>query len=106
MPNQLTKQFKFSLEGKAIASFVLGIISLVPLATRYLILPSLHLSPVLPLFLQIVLFIIFIGTPLFSLIGLILGISSLKSPKRNFAIAGTVLCLIGLLVSLYYFLIY
>jgi len=35
--------------------------------------------------------------------GLILGIFGLKSPKNNFAIVGIILCLIGLIVPLYYF---
>jgi hypothetical protein len=39
-----------------------------------------------------------------AILGLIFGILGLKSTKKKFAIAGIILCLIGLIVPLYYFL--
>ncbi len=61
--------------GKALASLIIGIASL--------------LAWCLPC----------VGIPL-SITGLVLGILDLKSPKRGMAIAGIALCSLGLLVSL------
>lgn len=106
MINQVSRQSDLSQKRKAFASFVLGILSAISIIARELILPSLRLSPQLPSFLQTILFIVFFIMPLASIVGVILGILGLKSAKRNFAIAGIVLCAIGLLVPLYYFLSY
>jgi len=61
--------------GKAIASMVIGIICL--------------LAWCLPI----------CGIPL-TIVGLVLGIQDLKSPNRGMAIAGVVMCAIGLVLSL------
>jgi len=61
--------------GRATASLVLGIVGLI--------------AWFLPIF----------GVPV-TVTGLVLGILSLKGPKRAFAIAGIVLCVIGLLASM------
>jgi len=61
--------------GKAVASLVLGILGLV--------------LWFIPLF----------GLPV-TIIGLVLGIAALKSPRRGMAIAGTVMSVIGLVLSL------
>lgn len=101
MTNQTIQQPKIDQKRSAIASLVLGIISII----LYLI-PGLFLffgmNPMSP---PSILNIVFLS-PLLDLLGLILGILGLKSTKRNFAIAGIILCLVGLLVPLYYFLFY
>lgn len=97
--NQITQQPKFDPKRKAIASLIFGIISISP----NIFLPLLAdiipfaIAPLLGFYLFLIIF-------LFAIIGLVFGILGLKSTKRNFAIAGIVLCLIGLLVPLYYFL--
>ena len=45
--------------------------------------------------------IILLGAPLVALLGLIAGVKGLGTIKKNFAIAGIVLSLIGLLASIY-----
>jgi len=98
------KQTKPDPKGKAIASFVLGMVSIIPIVLFL----SIYIIP----FgegegghWQRGLFILFIGfvsifTMIVGLIGLILGIKDLKSTKRNFAIVGIILCVIGLLTGL------
>jgi len=88
---------------KAITSLALGIISVIPIITREWILPSLVLAPMLPPILELIFFIIFFILPLFGLPGVILGMIGLKSTKRNFAIAGIILCIIGLVTPILYF---
>ena len=61
--------------GKAIASLVLGIIGLI--------------AWLIPLF----------GLPI-SIVGLILGIKDMKSHNRGLAIAGIVLCILGLVLAI------
>ena len=46
------------------------------------------------------------ATGVLGLIGLVLGIMGVKSTKRNFAIAGIILCTIGLLILLAGYYIY
>ena len=87
------QQPKSDQKGKAIASLILGIISILPLIEAFLF-PTEAIRYFL------------IRTPPIAIIGLILGIMGLKSTKRNLAIVGTVLCVISLLVLLYGFLIY
>jgi len=102
--NQTSQQFKPDPKIKAILSLILGMITggsiiILPLIGR-LISPAMILMPLVPL----IAFILGVIFPFFAIIGLILGIQGLKSIKRNFAIAGIVLCVIYLLVLLYYFL--
>ncbi len=100
MANQVTQQIKLNSDGKATASLVLGIISFTPLIIIEIlrrVAPIMELGPLIN-------FVFFQLGPLIGIIGLILGVLSLKSTKRNFAITGIVLCLIGLLVPLYYFI--
>lgn len=102
MTNQTIQPAKSNSKGKAIISLVLGIISISPLIIAkvlIIVVPIPQLGPIVnTLFFQI--------GPLFAIIGLMLGIMGFKSSKRNFAIAGIMLCVIGLLVPLYYFLFY
>jgi len=102
MINQVKRQSKINSKGKAITSLVLGIISMGPFIIAKLLIiiaPIPQLGPIVSTF-------FFQIGPLIAIIGLVLGIMGLKSTKRNFAIAGIILCLIGLLVPLYYFLFY
>lgn len=66
---------KKNYSNKATASMVLGIIGLFA-----------WLIPI-------------VGAPV-NIVGLILGIMSLKSDKRNFAIAGSVMCTIGIILTI------
>jgi len=101
--NQTIQQSKFDPKGKAITALILGIISGFPIITFVLLVEFLHFIP--PMTPMPILNVIFFPIlPLIAIVGLIFGILSLKSTKRNFAIVGIVLCLIGLLVPLYYFL--
>lgn len=101
MTNQTLQQSKSDSEGKAIISLILGVISISP----NIFLPL--LADIIPFAIAPMIgFYLFLIISLIALIGLISGILGLKSTKRNFAIAGIVLCLIGLLVPLYYFLAY
>jgi hypothetical protein len=58
----------------------------------------------LEMFGGLIAFLIYLFIPLIGIIGIIFGILGLKSTKKKFAIVGIVLCLIGLIVPLYYFL--
>ncbi len=96
--NQNIQQAKSDQKGKAITSLMVGIITGILIVIR-IVLPSLALAPgpsVLALFAIIITWLI----PFFSLIGLILGITGLKSTKRNFAIIGILLSVVGLLAPL------
>jgi len=106
MTNQINQQSNPDPKRKAIASLVLGIISVGLLLLLYGIIGATIILGIMEMsgmgvFLMSLLF----GALLSALVGLILGILSLKSTKRNFAIAGIILSAIGLLVLLYYFLI-
>jgi uncharacterized membrane protein len=102
MINQVIQQS--NQKKKAITSIIIGIFSFLPIITLKflmgLILSLLKPTPVLPLNLQIFLFIIFFVIPFISIIGLILGILALKSPQKKLAIVGIILCMSGLLTSL------
>ena len=107
MKKQITQHS--SSEKNAIISLVLGILSgglfglmilIAELTARYIQVPPVGLLEMFGSFLAI---LVFLFIPLLGIIGLILGIFGLKSAKRNFAIAGIILCSIGLLVPLYYF---
>jgi len=111
------QQTQFTPEKKAVISLIFGIVSVVPLLLimfsiigipliagsrsiyRYgdliSILASYAAAPGI--------LIISFGS---GIIGLILGIMGLKSTKKNFATAGIILCLIGLIIPIVYFLIY
>jgi len=99
MRNQTLQQSKPDPKGKAIISLVLGIVSML-LGLLPALFLALGMNPMAPLPILNIVFLL----PLVVLIGIVLGILSLKSTKRNFAIAGIILCLIGLLTPLYYFL--
>lgn len=99
MVNQINQQSK---EKKALISLILGIVNLVIMIAIELlrrITPIMVLGPIIN-------FVFFQINPLIAIIGLIFGIIELKSIKRNFAITGIILCSIGLLVPLIYFLFY
>lgn len=101
MENQITQSPKSNSKGKAVASLVLGVISmtlgLMPEVFLFLGMNPMAPSPILN--------IVFL-LPIVALFGVILGILGLKSTKRNFAIVGIVLCIIGLLVPIIFFLFY
>ena len=87
-------------KGKAITSFVLGILSVGVLALLVMCISLVKAS-----YQNIILGLsLLLAIP--GIIGLISGIKGLKSTKRNFAIFGIILCLIGLLVCLWVFGIY
>ncbi len=95
MTNQTTQQSTLNAKGKATASLILGIVSVI-------LLISIRLIPMaLASFGS---FVVGIILPLIAIIGLILGVLGLKSTKRNFAIAGVVLCAIGLSYPIYRFI--
>lgn len=86
-------------KGKAIASFVLGIVSV--LWNHFLwwiALVFLGLS--LGVFGPIVLYLYLLITSLISIVGIILGIQGLKSSRKNMAIVGIILCVISFLIFL------
>ncbi len=90
MANQVHQQLKFDPKGKAIASLLLGSIGVV-LPFLFLIMSwTTYSYPILwaPIFSPVELVII--------IIGLILGNMGLKSTKRNFALLGIIMCLVGL----------
>jgi len=95
MTNQINHQSKPDPRGKAVVSLALGILSVIISLLPVLFL-LLGMNPMAP---SPILNIVF-SLPLVVLIGLILGILGLKSTKRNFAIAGIVLCAIGLIVPI------
>jgi len=101
MVNQIKQVSKYDSGWKALISLILGILSVILIMAPFkILLPFGALMGLGPL----IAFIEFKIVPLLAFIGLILGITSLKSTKRKFAIAGIILCLIGLLIPLYYFL--
>ena len=91
-------------KGKAIASFVLGIINPIVaiLAMRIFSLsvipkPLAFLKPILlPIIPAIFLFF-----PISFVLGILFGIMGLKSTKRNFAVAGILLSVLSLLVVIF-----
>jgi hypothetical protein len=101
MTNQVDFQFKFNQKAKALISLILGIVSSIPVI--YSVIINLFNIPISMEESASIGFILS-KEPLLAVIGLILGILGLKSTKKKFAIAGIVLCLIGLIVPLYYFL--
>lgn len=95
MINQIIQQSTLDGKGKATTSLILGIVSVI-------LLISIRLIPMaLASFGS---FVVGIILPLIAIIGLILGILGLKSTKRNFAIAGILLCTIGLSYPIYRFI--
>jgi hypothetical protein len=93
------QRVKFNPQGEAITSLILGIVSTLPLIGRIFVIYWIKAIPAGELLAHLL-----TRTPLIAFLGLILGILGLKSTKKKFAIAGIVLCLIGLIVPLYYFL--
>jgi hypothetical protein len=93
------QRVKFNPQGKAITSLILGIISILPLIGRIFVIYWIKTIPAGELLTYLL-----ARTPLIAFLGLILGTLGLKSTKKKFAIAGIILCLIGLIVPLYYFL--
>jgi hypothetical protein len=104
MTNQVNQQPKPNPKGKAVVSLLLGIISGISVITIIIVIELLSRFGGLPMVMPLAEFVFYRMAPLIAIIGLILGILGLKSTKRNFAIAGIILCLIGLLTPLYYFL--
>jgi hypothetical protein len=101
MVNQIKRISKQNSTWKALVSLILGALSgILIMAPFTILLPFGGLMELGPL----VAFVEFKIVPLLAFLGLILGILGLKSTKKKFAIAGIVLCLIGLIVPLYYFL--
>jgi len=88
----------------AITSFVLGIISVICVGTIILDLHKIIKIPggiILIAALAVYLTIIFWIT----ILGIILGMMALKSKNKKIAIIGIILCLIGLIGSIYIYLI-
>jgi len=108
MINQTFQQSKPNPTGKALLSLIsliFGIIILILIIMEKGILPYIGLQARMPSYLiGAMINIIPFMLPLFAIPGIISGVIGLKSTKRKFAIAGIVLCLIGLVVPLYYFL--
>ena len=98
MGDQVAQSKGIDQKGKAITSLILGIISILPLIGRIFVIYWIKTIPAGELIRYLLMRI-----PLLAFIGLILGILGLKSTKKNFAIAGIILCLIGLIIPLYYF---
>jgi hypothetical protein len=94
-------------EKKAVISLILGIVSeglLISIILITQIVSPITTLGLLEMFGGLVAFLIYLFIPLIGIMGIIFGILGLKSTKKKFAIAGIVLCLIGLIVPLYYFL--
>jgi len=104
MTNQIGQKLNPVLEGKAIVSLILGIISGISILAIILLIELLTRLERLPMSMPLAEFIFYGIAPFIGIIGIVFGISGLKSTKRKFAIVGIILCLIGLLVPLYYFL--
>jgi phosphoglycerol transferase MdoB-like AlkP superfamily enzyme len=101
MSNNLSnQQLKPDPKGKAIASFVLGIVSMIP---TVLFLIALLLATITESLLGL-LVLLFPLSMIIGLIGLILGIKGLESSKRNLAKTGIVICLLALLVQPLFFM--
>ena len=101
MINQNNQQSKSYLKIIAITSFISGVASLI-LGLLPAICLFIGMNPMEPSHILNIVFLL----PITFLMGLIFGISSLKSTKRNFAIAGIVSSMISLLITLFYFLLY
>lgn len=106
MESKLTiQQPKPASKGKAIASLVAGIISVISdmmlLTSFYFELP---LRGVIEQFAYFLFSLLILGW-IFPVLGLILGIVSLKSIKKNLAIIGIILSLIGLVGVIYIYII-
>lgn len=104
MSDQNTIQLK--PDRKSIISLILGIVSVGSISLSYLITLGVAIFGLMGVSQQIGIFLagLFFIALISAILGLIFGIMGLKSTKRNFAIAGIVLSIIGLLVPLYYFL--
>jgi len=88
-------------KGKAIASFIFACISVVPQAIMVLLISRSgpHAGGIIVEGFQVLYSPIGMMS---AILGLILGIMGLKSTKRNFAVISIILCIIGLLWSLYF----
>jgi small-conductance mechanosensitive channel len=94
-------------EKKAIISLILGIASgglLISIILMTQLVSPITTLGLLEMFGGLIAFLIYLFIPLIGIMGIIFGILGLKSTKKKFTIAGIVLCLIGLIVPLYYFL--
>jgi hypothetical protein len=101
MINQIKQISRYNPTWSAFISLISGILIGILIITPFtILLPFGRLMELGPL----VAFVEFKIVPLFAFLGLIFGILGLKSTKKKFAIAGIILCLIGLIVPLYYFL--
>ena len=103
MTNQNIQQSKTDHKGKAIVSLVLGVISITPFIILKLMI-YLGGKGIIAISGELSVYgagyVFYLIAPAVGLVGLILGILGLKSTKKNFAIAGIVLCVIALLVLL------
>lgn len=107
MVNQINQQSK---DKKALISLILGIVSQLSVVILLLNLigDSLSTSIIfipMPL-VHLIGYFVFVIFPFVAIIGLILGVLSLKSTKRSFAIVGIILNSAGILFPLLYFLFY
>lgn len=105
MINKMTQQFKPNHARKSIISLIFGVIGISTMIIVQLMRDFLYkfipfsIAPLIG-------FILWFATSVVMALGLILGIVGLKSTKRSFAIVGIIVCLIGLLAPLIYFLFY
>jgi len=90
-----TQQSKPDPKGKAIASLIFGVISIIGLYLMYSIVPMRFIVS----FRNPESFIFPVIAIILPLIGLVLGIRGLKSTKRVFALAGIVLSVISLTIG-------
>ena len=106
MENKNFQHYRSTLKKKAIMSLIFGIMSIVEVILVYGMVGIEVMFGIMTQSSMEAIFLIgsLFCSLIFGIIGLILGILGLKSTKRNFAIAGIILCLIGLLFPLYYFL--
>lgn len=106
MTNQINQPARSDSKRKAVASLVLGVISVGLLLLLYGIIGATIILGIMEMsgmgvFLMSLLF----SALLSALVGVILGILGLKSTKRNFAIAGIILSVISLSFSVYCLLV-
>jgi hypothetical protein len=111
MPNQTTQRPKFNPEIKTLLSLFFGIISILGEAITFTSFISFRFPPFWKNIVfqseiigWIAIIVLFLGW-LFPLLGIILGITGLKSQKKKLAIIGILLSLIGLIGYIYICLI-
>lgn len=100
-------QIKFNIKNIGYLSFILGIFNaiiflliLITLIFHEKLGTTMILEPLAPF----IVFLIIVLIPILSVAGIMCGIFGLKSTKKKFAITGSLLCAVELLVSLILFL--